>query len=99
MTVLDEKFGLKSDLKNKLFLLIGLTPITVVPNPPQEFFKKLIKILNQKDIPILASALGYAYFITLDNDFFSQEVIAYALHEKVIILKPKDFIQRVGRSH
>lgn len=96
MTVLDEKFGSKSDLKNKLFLLIGLTPIKVMPNPPRESFKKLIKILNKKDIPVLVSALGRcSYFITLDNDFLTEKVIRFAKDNNVSIVKPKDFIRMI----
>lgn len=94
--VLDDKFRKREDFKRKLFLLVGLTPMSVIPNPSSNQITKLTKILNEKDCPILASALKHcSYFITLDNDFFSREVMEFSLKNKLMILKPKDFIQMV----
>ena len=94
--VLDDKFHQKEDYKNKLFLLIGLASIKIVLNPPAKQVKKLTRILNEKDCPILASAIKHcSYLITLDNDFLSREVAEFSLKKKLMILKPKDFIQIV----
>lgn len=94
--VLDDKFYKREDFKRKLFLLIGLTPVSVIPDPSSNQVKKMTKILNEKDCPILVSALRHcSYFITLDNDFFSREVMGFSLRKKLMILKPKDFIQMV----
>lgn len=94
--VLDDKFYKREDFKRKLFLLIGLTPVKVILNPPVKQVKKLTKILNEKDCPILASAIKHcSYLITLDNDFLSREVVEFSLKKKLMILKPKNFIQMV----
>ncbi len=94
--VLDDKFHQKEDYKNKLFLLIGLASIKIVLNPPAKQVKKLTRILNEKDCPILASAIKHcSYLITLDNDFLSREVAEFSLKKRLMILKPKDFIQIV----
>ncbi len=93
--VLTVKLHARQDLANKLFLLIGLTPIRIVPDPSKEQIKTVARIINPKDAPILVSALRHAsYFITLDNDFLQESVIRFAEVKGLAILKPKDFIQR-----
>ncbi len=95
MGVLNEKFIDKEDLKDKLFLLMGLTPIKILKSPLGNEFKTLTNIINKKDAPILASALKHSsYFLTLDNDFFAEPVTKFSKKKGLFILKPREFIQK-----
>ncbi|MBI1755037.1 PIN domain-containing protein [Candidatus Azambacteria bacterium] len=97
--VLTVKLRARQDLANKLFLLIGLTPIRIVPDPSKEQIKTAARIINPKDAPILISALQYAsHFITMDNDFLEEGVVRFAEAKGLVILKPKDFIQKFRAS-
>lgn len=95
MGALNEKFTAREDLKAKLFLVMGLTPIKILKNPREDELKFLTNIINKKDAPILSSALKYSsYFLTLDNDFFAESVIEFSKKKGLCILKPKEFIQK-----
>ncbi len=97
--VLNEKFTIREDLKDKLFLLMGLTPIKILKSPHSDELKTLSNIINKKDAPILVSALKYShYFLTLDNDFFAEPVIKFSKKKKLSILKPREFIQKFRKG-
>lgn len=98
MGVLNEKFIGREDLKDKLFLLMGLTPIKILKSPRSDELKILTNIINKKDAPILASALKHSsYFLTLDNDFFTEPVTKFSKKKGLFILKPREFIQKIRR--
>ena len=98
MGVLNEKFIGREDLKDKLFLLMGLTPIKILKSPRSDELKILTNIINKKDAPILVSALKYSsYFLTLDNDFFTEPVAKFSKKKGLFILKPREFIQKIRK--
>ena len=94
--VFNKKFADREDLKSRLFLILGWSKIKILPNPPKERVESIAKLVNKEDAPILATALHHsAYLITLDNDFLSEAVVAFAGKENLIISKPKEFIESV----
>lgn len=93
--VLNKKFSKRPDLKNKLFTLVGLTPIRIFPDPLKNETKILEKFLSKEDTPILTSALKHSsYLLTLDDDFLTDSVLKFATSKNLFILKPKEFIQK-----
>lgn len=92
--VLDKKFSKRKDLKNNLFLLIGVASIKIVNDPSQNEIRRILKIINKKDAPILASALKHAsYLLTLDNDFRTEKIVDFTETKGLMILKPEEFIK------
>lgn len=95
MRVLGEKFPTKKELKSRLFLLIGSAQVKVLSNPAKQEVIRLTKYIEKEDAPILASALQYSSFlITLDNDFLAHTVLEIAKLKGLVIMKPKDFIEK-----
>ena len=95
VSVLDRKFPERDDLKDNLFLLLGATPIRILPDPPREAVAPLAAYINAEDGPILASALAHSSFLlTLDHDFLTGTVIAHSQRNGLQILKPKEFIEK-----
>ena len=93
--VLERKFSASENLKSKLFLLIGLTPVKILNDPSKSKTDTAAKVVNKKDAPILASAIMYSdYLLTLDNDFLTDTIIKFAQKKNLIILKPKEFIEK-----
>ncbi len=93
--ILGSKFSSAPELKTKLFLILGSAGILVFPNPPLKDLRGLTKIINQEDAPILASAVQYSsYLLTLDNDFFQDEVLHFAKQRGLVVMKPQEFINR-----
>ncbi len=98
--VLNMKFSTNRELKNNLFLLLGIARVNVLLNPPLQRILSLKKILNVEDTPILASALAHSdYLLTLDNDFFSQLVLEFAQKRNLNIVKPQHLIQQDRQSY
>ena len=94
-SVLAKKFPGREDFRNKLFLLLGLTPVRILPDPPRESVTRLTALINPEDAPILASALAHSsYLLTLDKDFFSEFVTTLSNTKGLLILKPKEFIEK-----
>jgi len=86
-------FYILTQLKNYLFLLLGLARIEILPNPSQISLKRLSKIINKEDAPILASAFSNSnYLLTLDKDFLNEGVRNFARENNVLIFTPKEFI-------
>ena len=93
--VLAKKFPGREDFRNKLFLLLGLTPVRILPDAPRESVTPLTALINPEDAPILASALAHSsYLLTLDKDFFSKSVTTLSNTRGLFILKPKEFIEK-----
>ena len=93
LEVINNKFDSSETFKNKFFLLLGFTPIKIILNPTKNELKTVNKIINDKDAPILVSALKYSnYLLTLDNDFLTNPIKELAHKKKVVILKPEGFI-------
>ena len=65
--VIARKFSNKIS-ENMLFSFIGATPITILPLPKKSELKKFMKLVEEKDTPILASSLKYCdILLTLDK--------------------------------
>ncbi|MEK7635858.1 MAG: PIN domain-containing protein [Patescibacteria group bacterium] len=95
MAIADKKFSIDKDFKNKLFLLIGMVPIKILNDSSKSKTDIAAKFINKNDAPILASALIHSnYLLTLDNDFLKESAIEFAQKKNLIILKPKDFIEK-----
>ena len=95
VSVLERKSPGRNDLRNNLFLLFGLTPIRMLPDPPGEMVLSLAPLINPEDAPILASALAHSsYLLTLDKDFFSEPATTFSQRKGLQILKPKEFIEK-----
>lgn len=93
--VLDRKFAGRDDLRNKLYLLLGLTPVRIVLDPPIETVSPMASLIHLDDAPVLTSALANSSFLlTLDHDFLTDTVIAFSQRNGLQILKPKEFIER-----
>lgn len=91
--VLDKKFFSQKELKNHLFLLMGLAKVEILPNPVQSSLKKLSRFINKEDAPILASVfLNSDYLLTLDKDFLNEKIRNFAKENNVLIFTPKEFI-------
>ena len=93
--VLNDKFADQPTLQSQFFLLLGTARIIVLPNPTKQERNKWAKYISEIDAPILASAIKQSnYLITLDNEFLKDIVMDTAHTHGLIILKPKDFIER-----
>ncbi len=92
LKVLDKKFSHKKNLKNYLFLLLGFAKIVILPNPSKTSLKRISRIINKEDAPILVSALQNSnYLLTLDKDFLSEKVRNFAKQNNLLIFNPKEF--------
>jgi len=82
--------------------LLGLAKIEVLSNPSKVLVKRLTKVINKEDAPILASALANSnYLLTLDKDFLNEKLRNFARKNNILIFTPKEFIlnyQRIYRS-
>ena len=94
LKVLDEKFYQRKELKDRLFILIGLAKIEILSNPSKVLLKKLSpKIINKEDAPILAGALERSNFLlTLDKDFLNEKVKKFVESRNLLICTPKEFL-------
>lgn len=98
LEVISKKFPSKKELKSNLFFLIGFSKIEILSNPSKELLNSLNKIINQKDAPILASALENSdYLLTLDKDFLNDEVKNFAKQNKLLLIfTPRQFIESLS---
>lgn len=94
MEVLKKKFLSREELKSNLFLLLGLAKVKVLSNPTKSSLGSLDKIINQKDAPILCSALQDSdYLLTLDKDFLNKKIQDFAKENNLLIFTPRQFIE------
>lgn len=91
--VLNQKFSGRKDLFEKLFLIIGLAGIFVLPNPAPVSINRVAKFINREDAPILLSAVeSCQYLVTLDDDFFAPHIVEFAAERQIEIVKPGDLV-------
>lgn len=89
-----KKFADIPELWTRLFLLLGVSGMRILRNPSNRQINLVKPIISAKDAPILAGAILHSdILLTLDNEFLSKKIQEYARKRKLIILKPKDFIQ------
>ncbi len=102
INVINKKFEKQKEaLKLKLFLMLEICNIKILPNPSKNAIFSLTKFLSKEDAVILATALEKSnYLITLDKDFLKEEIKNFAKKKNLEILRPKDFIEkfRTGSS-
>jgi predicted nucleic acid-binding protein len=91
LDVLKRKFP---ELRNRFFGLLSIGNFSILENPEKKELKIVKNLIEEKDAPILISAVKHAdYLLTLDKGFFKKEVINFAKGHKLIILPPKEFIR------
>ena len=99
LEVLDQKFSARPDLKNTLFLLLGVGKVQIFNNPQLLQLKSFPKIVDEDDLPILASAiLKSDYLITLDKDFLESKVKKFAQLKNTEIVRPQEFITKIVKK-
>ena len=99
LEVLDQKFSGRGDLKNTLFLLLGVGKVQILNNPQLLQLKSFPKIVDEDDLPILASAiLKSDYLITLDKDFLESKVKKFAQLKNTEIVRPQEFITKIVKK-
>ena len=97
--ILRTKFADRPSIVTDLFLLLGIADVTVLPDPPKRDVLAAAKVISQNDAPILASALPSSdYLVTLDNEFLTGRVLAKALEKSLLIMKPKEFLERLRQQ-
>ncbi|OGE84343.1 MAG: hypothetical protein A2846_03875 [Candidatus Doudnabacteria bacterium RIFCSPHIGHO2_01_FULL_49_9] len=89
------KFANQISLQSQLYLILGTAKISVLPSPTKQEERRTAKYISEIDAPILASALKHSdYLITLDNEFFKEEIVSLARKSSLNISKPKEFIEK-----
>lgn len=98
LEVIEEKFPQKEELKSDLFSLLGSSKVEILSNPSKSSLKKVSKIINKEDAPVLLSALEHSDFLlTLDRKhFLNSEVIKFGKKYNLQILTPKEFLSETG---
>lgn len=96
LEVIEEKLPQKEEIKSHLFSLLGFSKIRILSNPSRSSLKKVSKIINKDDAPVLISAVENANFLlTLDKkDFLNPKVLKFAQKYNLSILTPKEFIHK-----
>jgi len=96
LEVIEEKLPQKEELKSRLFSLLGFSKIGILSHPSKSLLKKISKIINKEDAPVLISAIENAKFLlTLDKkDFLNPRVLEFAQKYNLSILTPKEFLQK-----
>lgn len=95
--VMRGKLSDRQDLRQKLFLILGIARMAVLPNPPKRALAPLRGAISKKDAPILACALMHSnHLLTLDNEFFNERVRTVADRKRMTVLKPRDLIRLIG---
>ncbi|GEM_PF-857222 len=89
------KFKDKPELLFGLALFLETSRISILKDPTPKEKDFFAKFISAKDAPILASAVKHSdYLLTLDNEFFNEKVSKFITKKSLIILKPKEFIER-----
>jgi len=78
----------------KFFGFLSFGNFSILKNPQKTDLRKAQRIIEEKDAPILISALDNAdYLLTLDKEFLKKEVIEFAKVRELTIILPKEFIK------
>lgn len=94
-----KKFSSRVHFINHFLFWVGANPIKVIENLPKKEVLKLARFISANDAPILASALNYSdYLLTLDNEFFNENITALAEKESLIIVKPEELIETLRNN-
>lgn len=95
LDVISRKFTKRDETIRNLFILIGLANIQIIDNPPKKSLDQVKNIIEIDDAPILISAIKESdYLVTLDNHFLNTKVIKYATSHDLIIIRPKELIEK-----
>ena len=90
------------DKLNALTLFLTNYNFQILKDPTEKEVEKLIKIINFRDAPVLGGALKHKadYLITLDKkDFLNPKVLEFAEKKNLLILTPKEFLERIERKN
>lgn len=99
LEIIQNKFNSPALMRTQLFLLLGTTQAQVLSNPSQRLVNLAAKYISLNDAPILAAALEHSdYLLTLDNEFFKNEIAVMTKIKSLTILKPRDFIEKYRRE-
>jgi hypothetical protein len=74
----------------------------ILKDPTEKEVEKLIKIINFRDAPVLGGALKHKaeYLITLDKkDFLNPKVLEFVKKKNLLVLTPKEFLERIERKN
>lgn len=94
LRILEEKFSNRPELKNNFFILIGLSRFVILPNPELAELNVLSAVINEKDAPILSSALRNSdYLLTLDKDFLDVKTTRFVSRKNLNIINTADFFE------
>lgn len=86
-------------LLNQVFIILAKAHVSFVPNPGKSDLLNAGKIISKNDAPILATTLSHSdYLLTLDNEFFKDEIMELAKYKKLTILKPGVFLRKWRES-
>ena len=78
----------------KFFGFLSFGNFSILKNPQKTDLRRALGIIEEKDAPILISALDNAdYLLTLDKEFLKKEVIEFAKVRELTIILPKEFIK------
>jgi putative PIN family toxin of toxin-antitoxin system len=95
LDVIERKFP---NLLLRLFEILILGEILIVKNPSKKELKLFKNLIEEKDVPILASAIKEEadFLLTLDKEFLKQKVVNIASQYGLTILTPKDLIKKLN---
>lgn len=94
LRILEEKFFNRPELKNNFFTLIGLSRFVILSNSILTELNILSAIINEKDAPILSSALRNSdYLLTLDKDFLDIKAMRFASRKNLHIINTAEFFE------
>ena len=86
-------------MQSQLFLILGTSKISILPNPSKQEERRTAKLISKIDAPILAGALKHSdYLITLDNEFLKPEIQNLANKKSLSISRPKEFIEKFRKN-
>lgn len=93
-TVVKEKFAYNPVLTKSLFRILSLGQFEVRGDPHETLMQEARTVIHPEDTPILAGAVvPQGILLTLDNHFFSDDVLSFSKSKGLSILKPGDFIK------
>jgi predicted nucleic acid-binding protein len=96
--VMNKKFAGREDFQSRLFLLLGLARVELLRDSHPTAVKRLAKVVNREDAPIVASALAHSnVLLTLDKGLLDERIRSFVKAKGVAILAPREFIMRFGR--